>query len=500
MTLSVSHAQRPRIVNTTSDSPASRRLALALALALCAALAPARAHSQGAPADLVQTVERAALENPRVQAAWYGFESTRAERRVALSSYFPRLDVVADGARESSKTPVRERDRYRPDSGRFTLTQMLYDGFATRQEVSRLDHGMRARYHEFELAAEEMALEAVQVYSDVLRRQELVALAQDNHAQHRRIYGEIEQRVVAGVSRRVDLEQAEARLALAETNLLIESSNLHDVSVRFERVVGELPASGLARPELPVARIPEEPAAALVTAYRRHPRLKAARESLGAAHAERRSKNSPFLPRLDLRLSRQLDEDTDGIEGSFRKSRAELVFSYNVFSGGGDWAERKQFQSRAASALELQELACREVRQTLVIAHHDIGSLRAQLEYLNRNQLAIGKARLTYRQQFSIGQRTLLDLLDSENEYFEIRRRYVNAGFDLVIAQARVLAGMGTLLESLGIQTRPEDAGIDFATETAGSPCPEGAPLPARPRTLRGELAPTPLAPPPTHD
>lgn len=80
------------------------------------------------------------------------------------------------------------------------------------------------------------------------------------------------------------------------------------------------------------------------------------------------------------------------------------------------------------------------------IAWKDIHTLQRQLGYLDHHQLAIAKAREAYRKQFDIGQRTLLDLLDTENEYFQSRRAYTNAQFDHAIAHARTLAGMGKLL------------------------------------------------------
>jgi outer membrane protein, adhesin transport system len=482
-------------LHNTIDPRIARALVTMLAVTLLLDARPARCD--GPAADLPGTVGRAALENPEVLASWHQFEASQAERGVARGGYLPRLDVVADTAREESETPLRAQDRYRLGSRRLTLTQMLFDGFATRNEVARLDSVMRTRYFEFEQTAESVGLDAVQAYHDVLRRHELVALAEDNFREHQRIFRDIEQRVLAGVSRKVDLEQANARLALAETNLLIETANLHDVTARFQRVVGELPPATLAAPELPVARIPDDVTEALKLAYTHHPRLKAARATVEAALAEQKTKTSPFVPRVDFRMSRQFDEDTNGIDGSSETSRAELVVSYNVFNGGSDWSRRRQFKSRVGTARELRDLACREVRQTLAIAHNDIRSLGAQLDYLDRNQQAIGKARLTYRQQFSIGQRTLLDLLDSENEYFEVRRRFVNARYDLGIAHARALAGMGMLLDSMHVEGRgAEYAELDSGNDVMRCPLevpPSIRPLPAPPALAAPDPADKPI-------
>ena len=90
-------------------------------------------------------------------------------------------------------------------------------------------------------ASERLSAEVARAYYDVLRHRELVELSKDNYAAHRLIYEQIERRTRAGVSRGVDLEQAFGRLALSESNLLTDVTNLHDVSMRYQRIVGETP-------------------------------------------------------------------------------------------------------------------------------------------------------------------------------------------------------------------------------------------------------------------
>jgi adhesin transport system outer membrane protein len=91
------------------------------------------------------------------------------------------------------------------------------------------------------------------------------------------------------------------------------------------------------------------------------------------------------------------------------------------------------------------------VRQTTQIAYNDAQRLREQLNYLNQHRLSIDRVRGAYQQQFDIGQRTLLDVLDSENEYFEASRAYANAQYDITLADARTLAATGQLMQSLEI-------------------------------------------------
>jgi adhesin transport system outer membrane protein len=107
-----------------------------------------------------------------------------------------------------------------------------------------------------------------------------------------------------------------------------------------------------------------------------------------------------------------------------------------------------------------------------------VNKLREQAAFLDQHQLSSDKARQAFRNQFDIGQRTLLDLLDTENEYFQSRRAYINAVHDLAIAQARLHAGMGNLLATLGIAPVEPNAPreVDALTPEAMERCPAEGP------------------------
>lgn len=427
--------------------------------------------------DFKQAITETALTNPGVKASWYAFEAAREEQRVARGGYYPKLDLVSDIGHERVDDPLTRGDDYSRSATRLTLTQMLFDGFATRDEVARLGYSKLARYYDFKLASEEASLEAAVAYLDVLTYQRLVSLAEDNYVQHRQIYDQISERAEGGVSRGVDLEQANARLALAETNLLTEMTNLHDVQARFQRITGFMPAAQLAQPSMPVGLIPQSREGALNAAYQRSPEINAAIENLRSAQSALNAKNAPMYPRLDLRFREELEHDTDGISGQYDESAVELVLTYNLYNGGSDRARKREYYQRLNQAVELRELACRNVRQNVMIAYNDISSLREQLIYLDRNQLSIGKARVAYRNQFAIGQRTLLDLLDNENEYFETRRALVIAEERLLNAQATTLSGMGLLLAAMNVDglSNEASAALDLSRDDQ-SLCREEAP------------------------
>ncbi len=427
-----------------------------------------------------EAVQRAVITNPEVQASWHAFRASEEEQEVARGGYRPRVDLTAGIGLEDQRDPgLADRDYTRRDAA-ISLNQMVYDGFATMHEVSRLGHAKLTRYFEVLDASETTALEAVRAYADVLRYRELVTLARDNFARHKEVYDQIEERVGAGVGRRVDFEQASGRLALAESNLLTEASNLHDVSARYQRIVGELPGDSLQPIGELDGGIPPQIGEALRLAYEGHPAFHAAVENVRAANAEAKGRKAPFQPRIDLRARHNLEYNTDGIAGPHRDRVVELVLNYNLLNGGADRAAVRQYAERLNLAHDLRDKACRDIRQTLAIAYNDVNRLGEQLRYLDQHQLSISKAREAYRKQFDIGQRTLLDLLDTENEYFQARRAFVNAGFDHQTAYARVLAGMGQLLPALQVAREglPNVADLVNPNEEVDPPgtCPTDAP------------------------
>lgn len=444
-----------------------------------AGLFPAIAGAQ--PVSLQEAVKTAISTNPDVQARWHAFQASIYEQEVARGGYFPRVDLTASTGRESLSDPNQPTNTYNRRNAVLSLTQMLFDGFATRNEVARLGFTKLGRYYEVLDASETTALDATRAYLDVMRYRELARLAQENFAQHDQLFGQIQERVQAGVGRRVDFEQAGGRQALAQSNMLTEASNLHDVSARYQRIVGTLPPGEMIAPGLLKQGIPPSIEEALRLAYQGSPAFNAAIENVRAAQAEAHGKQSNFMPRVDLRARKDITDNYLGAAGRRDNEVVEVVLNYNLFKGGSDTALLRQYAQRLKQAQDLRDRSCREIRQTVSIGYKDIQSIARQLVFLDQHQLSIEKAREAYRKQFDIGQRTLLDLLDTENEYFQARRAYVNASSEHAVAHARTLAGMGKLLASLQVSRdrmpSEKDIGQDRFDVEPDSQCPAEAPL-----------------------
>ncbi len=427
-------------------------MALALSIApLTSAIAQTLPQSLYSPGndDLQSVVQKAISTNPEVEAAWSRLRAAENDIGVAKGNYLPNIDVSAGVGREAIEGDGR--GSYETDFVELTLTQMIFDGFATRSEVERLDKAELVTYYELIGASENTALEATQAYLDVARYRELVRLAQENYAKHQEVYRQIEERTMSGAGRGVDLEQISGRLSLAESNLMTEATNLHDVTARYMRIVGDLPAQNLMPAPALEEELPASVSEAVSLAFEGNPDFHAAIENINVQRAERESTRAAFMPRVEIQGRTGTNNQDDAISGRRDEHSIQLVASMNLYNGGSDRAAFRAASDRIEEAVNQRELACTNVRQTTQIAYNDAQRLREQLTYLNQHRLSIDRVRGAYQQQFDIGQRTLLDVLDSENEYFEASRAYANAQYDITLADARTLAATGQLMQTLDI-------------------------------------------------
>ncbi|MCU0932253.1 MAG: TolC family outer membrane protein [Serpentinimonas sp.] len=453
----------------------NRLTTIALAALL---LSAGLASAQQLPAPMVEAARKAVVSNPEVQERWHAFRGSDALRDVARSGARPRVDLDAGVGREWQGRQGQPNTSFNRSSATLALNQMLFDGFFTRNEVARLDHAKLVRYYELLEISETAALEAVRAYADVARFSELVEEATANFVEHKVINDQIVERVGAGVSRRVDVEQATGRLALAESNLLTEVANLHDVSARYLRVVGEKAPATLPVIEegVSIAPLPASPKDALTSGVPNNPAVNAAFENLKSAGFGIETAKAGYWPRVDFRVRQTWDRNLDGIRGNSTESAVEVIMNYNLYRGGADQARERQALEGNEEARALLEQACRNARQNISIAYNDVVRLKEQLVYLDQHRLSTEKVREAYRQQFDIGQRTLLDLLDTQNEYFEASRAYTNAKYDYLIAEARTLANMGMLTNALSVVREdlpsPSDAGQDRGPLDPAQLCP----------------------------
>ena len=424
------------------------------------ALAIVTATSAQLQADtLLDSVNEALATNPEIllrqsEAGARGDEITQAR-----AGYLPRVDLNAGIGYEKSRNSttvgaynVRENDREKSEEqtrreASLTATQMLFDGFATQSEVARQEARKTSADMDLCRAAEDTALNATEAYVNVLRNEALVEAAKANQQQHDEVVKLIRKKGESGMSSDADIAQAEGRLVLAEANLITTQAALRDAQAAYRRIVGNLPER-FDNPPVPEA-LPADLSEALGLAVEQHPALKVASSDVNAAEASYDATKSNYLPRFDLELGAVWGKDQNGASTTTYDHTAMVRMSYNLFNGGADKARRSQTSKLMNEALEIKNRAQRqveeEVRLAWVAARFGADRIQPLAQHVKHAQ----KSRDLYEKQFQLGTRTLLDLLDSQREYYNAENAYVEGKNDLTFNQYRLMHSTGSLLTSL---------------------------------------------------
>ncbi|MBI2791376.1 MAG: TolC family outer membrane protein [Gammaproteobacteria bacterium] len=388
------------------------------------------------------------------------------ELRQSYAGYLPTVDLAAGWGEQYTNnattraanallggTSLSKKGTRTETRTEFSLiaSQMLFDGLAVYHDVEGQKARVRAESWRVNGTAQDIALGAVEAYINVLRRRELVKENRDNLANHEAIYGQIQKRSEGGIGRKADLDQAEGRVALARTNLMAEEANLRDAETEFLRKVGIPVPNHLATPGHP-EHFPANEFEAVEMGLKHHPILRASVEDVNVVRAEHKGARAPFVPRFDLQLGMTRNHNLDGTQGDNDDNSAMLRMRWNLFSGGKDLANLCRTAYKMQEAQEVQNRAHRQVVESVRLAWSTYETAKKQLRWFKDHVDASTRTSEAYAKQFNIGQRTLLDLLDSENELFGARTAYTNGKYTEMLGRFRILNAAGCLTEGLRME------------------------------------------------
>ena len=447
-----------------------------LASAACCGLvgwatAPAFADS------LADATEKAVRSHPTVMAARAFKDSAGENVDQARSGYFPTIDFrgTSGYARTNNSTTrgvgghsQASAFMWRGESS-LTFSQLLWDGSGTSHRVGAAEARVDVSRFGVLNAGEQVGLRAVSSYLDLDRNRELVRLAGQNVTTHEKLVADVKLKAKSGGGNEADVNQAEARLALAEATVDQFKGTLKDAEAAYLEVIGERPGDTV-RPPLPAAEaLPADVDDAVRVAMTNSPTVNTAVANVAAMKKELASARASLMPRFSLDLGGVRNENAGGAKGPNNDFTAQLVMTYNLFRGGGDAA-----RIRSTSAL-LREATLREMETRRTVAattrfsYHALITARDRLPTLRDHVSASDKVVKAFTEQFKLGKRSLLDLLDVEGELFQARGARVNGEVALMVAHYRVLAIMGELRKNMGIESAAV-GGADAATLVASVP------------------------------
>ncbi len=422
------------------------------------------ASSAASAATLGEAIQQTLKSNPDILITTNERLSRDQEIRQARSGYYPEINANLGYGREWTDNTVVDDVWLTRKEASLELRQMLFDGWATKSEVERQEARVDSSAHKVSEAAEKLALRTAEVYLELIKQRELLELAEGNLKAHQKIYDQIERRSTTGVSRRADLDQITGRLALAESNVIASRNNVNEAEANYLRVVGAK-ADTLERPALPADSIPATVEDAVEMSFANHPTLKSAQSDVDATIAQNKAAQHAYYPRFDLEVARTWNRNLDGVEGDNEDFTAMIRMRWNLFRGKHDEARDEQTAHLINEAKEVRHRAQRQAEEGVRLSWTSYQSTMDQRDFLKRHVDSSEATKTAYSKQFEIGQRTLLDLLDSENELFEAKKAFMNADYTNLFAQYRILNGMGKLTETLNAELPAEATPLAEAEE-----------------------------------
>ncbi|MCI5061176.1 MAG: TolC family outer membrane protein [Alphaproteobacteria bacterium] len=441
-------------------------------VALVAVAGPIAQAQDSSPAQMTlgDAISIGVMTNPEYGVVAGTRRATDEELEQAKALYLPSIDFSGDTGYEytddvSTRAGTGDDDEslWRYEAG-LTLTQMLFDGWETKYENERQKHRIQSSAHRVRETAELVGLAVVEAFLEVIRQRELLGITRENVAEHIAIMQMIEDGVSAGRSTQADLEQIKARLASARAQESTIKQQLRIAESNFRREVGDDPRD-LVLPSVPASALTANVEEEVKSALTQSPTLDIFESDKNVAYAEYQGTGSTLYPQLDLQLNARQGHNLGGVEGRDRSASALLVANWNLYRGGGDMARIREFahryqvtkERRAESARAIED----EVRQTwarMVSAGERAREFSAQAA-------ANAEVVRAYKDQFALDRRTLLDVLDSQNELFVSRSNTINAEFLEIFSVFRLLGLKGQLLPTLGVAYPRESAPITANVE-----------------------------------
>ncbi|MDP6426462.1 MAG: TolC family outer membrane protein [Rhodospirillales bacterium] len=414
---------------------------LALAFGGLLLASPAGAQS------LEEALAAAYTNNPELLAQ-------RAEQRAvdegvpqALANWRPKVTLSGDLARTHTHLNTRtttNRDQMRsPRSADLVVTQPLFRGLRTAAGVAEAENDVLSQRAKVIAKEQDVLLAAATAYMGVVRDQAVLQLNINNEQVLRRQLEATRDRFRVGEITRTDVSQAEARLAGATADRIAAEGNLDTSRAEYQNVVGEAPRN-LIQPAAPTD-LPDNLEAALAAARTRHPDVVSAEFNVRSANDNIKSVRGELLPSLEVvgTLSRAWESSTN--DSQVTTGSVKLDLTVPIYQKGSVYSRLREAKIDAGKSRLTLDDARRDQIQAAADAWETLQAAKARIQSFNAQIKASEIALEGVQREATVGSRTVLDVLDAEQELLDAKVNLVRAQRDEVVAAFELKETAGIL-------------------------------------------------------
>jgi adhesin transport system outer membrane protein len=342
------------------------------------------------------------------------------------------------------------------------LSQMLFDGFETDNLRNGQLQELEAENWALQDIASELTLRAIKAHLQVATSNQLLSDHLENLKVHEQIAKDIGVRVRSGKDDRARVSQISARLSLALANLEAARSEVLSANADYFREVGALPGQKLTSQD-GLIPMPETEQTLLENVLNDHPLLQSRLKALEARQFQEKASRSHALPEIYLESGASWNANIDAVRGRNSDAFVMLRMRYDLFRGGADLsAQREAAYAAQQVRFELDDLR-RELKREASRSWFSYQSNTKRVSFLQDYVESAEATKLAYVKQFNIGQRSLIDLLDAENELLRARIQWHEARESLALSKYQIVNLQGGLLSLFNVQTdsMPMESAVD---------------------------------------
>ncbi|TGE01244.1 TolC family outer membrane protein [Methylobacterium nonmethylotrophicum] len=437
------------------------------------------ASPAGGAGTLYEAFRLAHAGNPTIGAARAAVRVGVQDVAASATGFLPDISLNSDYAYRDRKGSAPGYPRTElvshPRGFGIGLTQNLWNGFKTSNSVARDDAALLSQKDRLVETEQSILLDAATAYLDVLRDTAILTIRRTNHDMLAERHRQTLYQFKIGQITKTDVDQTAASLARSQADIALAQMNLETSRAVFKSVVGRDPGA-LARTGLPMALMPKSLEAAIAKALKHNPAIRAAQNAITAADFNIAVQKAGYMPSLDLAVSADRRWDPDSYQAKTQLNQASVVgrLVVPIFDRGFTpvaVARAGEIRGQREAELDRERAAVRaNVVQSWGVYTASESTIRSAQAQIVANDRALQGVTL----EASVGQRTTLDVLITQQALLDSRVSLEVAERDRIVAGFRLLA----LLSDLSLDTiRPQDLRYAPIGAPPAMPLPERNPL-----------------------
>jgi outer membrane protein TolC len=404
-----------------------------------------------AAASLPEVMRQVLQQHPDVRSS-QAVLNIAAERGVqARSNFYPTLGLSAAAADAKDYETGVPRDRTTRTADAF-MRWNLFRGLGDRQASRTAEFDQQAANADLDAVQEQVALQVVQAYLDVLRLRQLSELSERYIAEYRRLGEDVRKRANAGRVAAADMDQVRASLIQAQLQQSQMRGQLRGAEERYRLLTGALPGE-LSEPVLDDSAAQMSLDALMEQALAGNSRVQGALRRAAARGEEIGVADAGLLPSLDLEVRKRLHSEIDPVPQVDTRQSTQLQFSYQMPLGGASFSRKREAVERKLAAQATADSELLRARGELVERWTAWREVREIAPSLAERVEANEKVVKAYDLQFAAARRAITDLIAARGEHYRARTDVLENRMEQLASSAQVLSLLGRLRQSVLVET-----------------------------------------------